>query len=99
MQRLRGDGMAFIHAGGTVIHKQLNNETLRLDTGCLVGFSGDIDYNIQLSGGLKSMFFGGEGMVLATLKGTGSVWIQSMPFSRLAERVLSHSSFSTQGEQ
>ncbi|SHE22251.1 TIGR00266 family protein [methanotrophic endosymbiont of Bathymodiolus puteoserpentis (Logatchev)] len=99
LQRLRGDGMAFIHAGGTVIHKQLNNETLRLDTGCLVGFSGDIDYNIQLSGGLKSMFFGGEGMVLATLKGTGSVWIQSMPFSRLAERVLSHSSFSTQGEQ
>ena len=65
LQRLRGDGMAFIHAGGTVIHKQLNNETLRLDTGCLVGFSGDIDYNIQLSGGLKSMFFGGEGMVLA----------------------------------
>ncbi len=99
LQRLRGDGMAFIHAGGTVIHKQLNNETLRLDTGCLVGFSGDIDYNIQLSGGLKSMFFGGEGMVLATLKGTGSVWIQSMPFSRLAERVLSHSIFSTQGEQ
>lgn len=99
LQRLRGDGMAFVHAGGTVIHKQLNNETLRLDTGCLVGFSGDIDYNIQLSGGLKSMFFGGEGMVLATLKGTGSVWIQSMPFSRLAERVLSHSSFSTQGEQ
>ncbi len=99
LQRLRGDGMAFIHAGGTVIRKQLNNETLRLDTGCLVGFSGDIDYDIQLSGGLKSMFFGGEGMVLATLKGTGSVWIQSMPFSRLAERVLSHSSFSTQGEQ
>ncbi len=99
LQRLRGDGMAFIHAGGTVIHKQLNNDTLRLDTGCLVGFSGDIDYSIQLSGGLKSMFFGGEGMVLATLKGTGSVWIQSMPFSRLAERVLSHSIFSTQGEQ
>ncbi len=99
LQRLRGDGMAFVHAGGTVIRKQLNNETLRLDTGCLVGFSGDIDYDIQLSGGLKSMFFGGEGMVLATLKGTGSVWIQSMPFSRLAERVLSHSSFSTQGEQ
>jgi uncharacterized protein (TIGR00266 family) len=99
LQRLRGDGMAFVHAGGTVICKQLNNETLRLDTGCLVGFSGDIDYDIQLSGGLKSMFFGGEGMVLATLKGTGSVWIQSMPFSRLAERVLSHSRFSTQGEQ
>jgi len=99
LQRLRGDGMAFIHAGGTVIQKELNNETLRLDTGCLVGFSGDIDYNIQMSGGLKSMFFGGEGLFLATLSGTGSVWIQSMPFSRLAERVLSHSVSSTQGEQ
>ena len=98
LQRLRGDGMAFIHAGGTVLRKELNNETLRLDTGCLVGFSGDIDYDIQMSGGLKSMFFGGEGMFLATLSGTGSVWIQSMPFSRLAERVLSHSTFSNQGE-
>ena len=98
LQRLRGDGMAFIHAGGTVLKKELNNETLRLDTGCLVGFSGDIDYDIKMSGGLKSMFFGGEGMFLATLSGTGSVWIQSMPFSRLAERVLSHSVASTQGE-
>jgi len=89
LQRLRGDGMAFIHAGGTVIRKELRNETLRLDTGCLVAFSGDIDYNIGMSGGLKSMLFGGEGLFLATLKGTGSVWIQSMPFSRLAERVLS----------
>lgn len=90
LQRLRGDGMAFIHAGGTVVRKELRNETLRLDTGCLVAFSGDIDYNIALSGGLKSMLFGGEGLFLATLKGTGSVWIQSMPFSRLAEQVLSH---------
>ncbi len=98
LQRLRGDGMAFIHAGGTVLRKELNNDTLRLDTGCLVGFSGDIDYNIAMSGGLKSMFFGGEGMFLATLSGTGSVWIQSMPFSRLAERVLSHAIFSSQGE-
>ena len=98
LQRLRGDGMAFIHAGGTILKKELNNETLRLDTGCLVGFSGDIDYDIKMSGGLKSMFFGGEGMFLATLSGTGSVWIQSMPFSRLAERVLSHSVASTQGE-
>ena len=98
LQRLKGDGMAFIHAGGTVIRKQLNNETLRLDTGCLVGFSGDIDYDISMTGGLKSMFFGGEGMFLATLSGTGYVWIQSMPFSRLAERVLSHSIFSSQGE-
>lgn len=90
LQRLRGDGMAFIHAGGTLVRKDLHNETLRLDTGCLVAFSGDIDYDISLSGGLKSMLFGGEGLFLATLKGTGSVWIQSMPFSRLVEQVLSH---------
>ncbi|MGZ5001364.1 MAG: TIGR00266 family protein [Methylomonas sp.] len=90
LQRLRGDGMAFIHAGGTIVRKDLRNETLRLDTGCLVAFSGDIDYSIAMSGGLKSMLFGGEGLFLATLKGTGSVWIQSIPFSRLAEQVLSH---------
>jgi uncharacterized protein (TIGR00266 family) len=90
LQRLRGDGMAFIHAGGTVVRKELDNETLRLDTGCLVAFCGDIDYSIALSGGLKSMLFGGEGLFLATLKGRGSVWVQSMPFSRLAEQVLSH---------
>ncbi len=98
LQRLQGDGMAFIHAGGTVMCKELNDETLRLDTGCLVGFSGDIDYDIALSGGLKSMFFGGEGMFLATLRGTGKVWVQSMPFSRLAERVLAHGMSSSQGE-
>ena len=89
LQRLRGDGMAFIHAGGAVIRKDLQNETLRIETGCLVAFSGDIDYSIALGGGLKSMLFGGEGMFLATLKGNGSVWIQSMPFSRLAEQILS----------
>lgn len=91
LQRLRGDGMAFMHAGGTIVQKQLKDESLRVDTGCLVGFSGAIDYDIQLSGGLKSMFFGGEGLFLASLQGTGTVWIQSMPFSRLAERVLAHS--------
>ncbi len=90
LQRLQGDGMAFIHAGGTVIKKELNNETLRLDTGCLVAFSQDINYDIQLAGGLKSMVFGGEGLVLATLSGTGSVWIQSLPFSRLADRILAN---------
>ncbi|MBU1331820.1 MAG: TIGR00266 family protein [Gammaproteobacteria bacterium] len=87
LQKLQGDGLAFVHAGGTVIRKQLNNETLRLDTGCLVGFTAGIDYDIALSGGLRSMLFGGEGIVLATLKGTGTVWIQSLPFSRLAARV------------
>jgi uncharacterized protein (TIGR00266 family) len=90
LQSLSGDGKAFMHAGGTVQKKELNNETLRLDTGCLVGFSGDIDYDIELAGGLKSMAFGGEGMCLATLSGSGSVWIQSLPFSRLADRILAH---------
>ena len=90
LERLEGDGMAFIHAGGTVIEKKLNDETLRLDTGCLVAFTDGIDYDIEMTKGLKSMFFGGEGMFLASLKGTGSVWIQSLPFSRLADRVLEH---------
>jgi len=88
LEKLQGDGMAFIHAGGTVVEKKLNNERLRLDTGCLVAFSDGIDYNIEMTKGLKSMFFGGEGLFLATLKGTGTVWIQSLPFSRLADRVL-----------
>ncbi len=90
LQKLEGDGMAFVHAGGTVIEKRLNNETIRLDTGCLVAFSKGIDYDIQLTRGLKSMFFGGEGMFLATLSGTGTVWIQSLPFSRMAERIVQH---------
>jgi len=90
LEKLQGDGIAFIHAGGTVVKKELNNETLRLDTGCLVAFSDGIDYNIEMTKGLKSMFFGGEGMFLTTLRGTGSAWIQSLPFSRLADRVLEH---------
>jgi uncharacterized protein (TIGR00266 family) len=90
LERLQGDGMAFIHAGGTVIEKQLVNDTLRLDTGCLVAFSDGIDYDIEMSKGLKSMFFGGEGLFLATLRGTGTVWIQSLPFSRLADRIIEH---------
>jgi len=90
LQRLSGDGMAFAHAGGTVVRKELNGETLRLDTGCLVAFDEGIDYDIEMVSGLKSMFFGGEGLWLATLRGTGTVWLQSLPFSRLADRVLSH---------
>ncbi len=90
LQRLRGDGMAFIHAGGTVITKKLVNEQLRVDTGCIVAFTGGIDYDIQRAGNLKSMFFGGEGLFLATLQGTGTVLLQSLPFSRLADRVLAH---------
>ena len=88
MQRLRGDGIAFVHAGGTVITRQLQNETLRVDTGCIVAFTPGINYDIQRAGNLKSMFFGGEGLFLATLSGTGTVMLQSLPFSRLAERVL-----------
>ncbi len=90
LQRLKGDGMTFIHAGGTVIKKELRGETLRVDTGCLVAFTKGVDYNIQAAGGLKSMFFGGEGIFLATLKGHGTVYLQSLPFSRLADRVLQH---------
>lgn len=90
LQRLQGDGMTFLHAGGTVIQKDLRGESLRVDTGCIVGFSRGIDYDIERAGGLKSMFFGGEGLFLATLRGTGRVWLQSLPFSRLADRVLAH---------
>ncbi len=87
LQKISGDGMAFVHAGGTIVKKELKDETLRVDTGCIVAFSSAIDYDIQIAGGLKSMFFAGEGMFLATLKGTGSVYLQSMPFSRLADRI------------
>lgn len=90
LQRLRGDGMAFIHAGGSVIKKELKGETLRIDTGCIVGFTPGIDYSIERAGGLKSMFFGGEGLFLATLRGTGTVYLQSLPFSRLADRIIAH---------
>lgn len=90
LQRLEGDGMAFIQAGGTVIEKHLQGETLRVDTGCLVGFSGDIEYDIERAGGLKSMLFGGEGLFLATLRGQGTVWLQSLPFSRMADRILAN---------
>lgn len=90
LQRLRGDGLAFVHAGGTVIKKKLQGETLRVDTGCLVAFTAGIQYDIQRAGSLKSMFFGGEGLFLATLAGTGTVLLQSLPFSRMADRILQH---------
>jgi uncharacterized protein (TIGR00266 family) len=90
LERLQGNGMAFLHAGGTVIEKELNGETLRVDTGCLVGFTQGIEYDIALSKGLKSMLFGGEGLFLATLSGHGKVWLQSLPFSRLADGILAH---------
>jgi len=90
LQKLEGDGRAFLHAGGTVILKQLEGETLMVDTGCIVAFTDGIDYDIQRAGNLKSMLFGGEGLFLATLKGYGTVYLQSMPFSRLADRILAN---------
>lgn len=90
LQRLRGDGMIFIHACGTVIKKKLNGDILRVDTGCLVGFTDGVDYDIERAGSLKSMFFGGEGLFLATLSGTGTVLLQSLPFSRMADRIIAH---------
>ena len=92
LQKLSGDGLAFVHACGAIVQKQLQGETLRVDTGCLVAFTPGIDYSIEQAGGLKSMFFGGEGLFLATLRGHGTVWLQSLPFSRLADRILANSS-------
>lgn len=89
MQRLRGDGMAFIHMGGTVIKKELRaGEIMRVDTGCIGALTADIDYDIERAGGLKSMVFGGEGLFLATLRGPGTAYLQSLPFSRLADRIM-----------
>lgn len=88
LQKLNGDGMAFLHAGGTIVEKKLNGEKLKVDTGCIVAFAGNIDYSIERAGGLKSMLFGGEGLFLATLQGTGTVYLQSLPFSRLADRII-----------
>lgn len=83
LQQLEGDGKAFVHAGGTVIERQMNNEILRVDTGCIVGFEPTIDYSIEQAGSLRSMVFGGEGIFLATLRGSGKVWLQSMPIRKL----------------
>jgi uncharacterized protein (TIGR00266 family) len=90
LQKLRGDGNVFIHAGGTIIEKQLSGEKLMVDTGCIVAFESTVNYDIQRAGNLKSMIFGGEGLFLATLQGSGRVWLQSLPFSRLADRVLAN---------
>lgn len=83
LQKLEGDGKAFVHAGGTVIERQLNNQTLRIDTGCVVAFEPSLDFDIESAGSLKSMVFGGEGLFLATIRGTGKVWLQSMPIRKL----------------
>lgn len=98
LQKLTGDGFAFMHAGGHVIERLLEpGERLRIDTGCLVGFDETVDYSIKLVGGVTSKIFGGEGLFLASLKGPGRVWMQTMPFSRFADRVL-EATQNTRGE-
>lgn len=89
MQKLEGDGLAFVHAGGMVIEKELQaGEVLKIDTGCIVAFTQHVDYDIQFVGGVKNTLFGGEGLFFAVLRGPGKVWIQSLPISRLAGRIL-----------
>lgn len=90
MQKLEGDGLAFMHAGGAIIKKELApGETLKLDTGCLVALTKTVNYDVQFAGDVKTALFGGEGLVLATLTGPGTVWLQSLPFSRMADRIIS----------
>ena len=89
MQKLEGDGMAFVHAGGTMVKKTLlPGEKLNVDTGCIIGFTADVHYDIEFIGGIRNTIFGGEGLFFATLTGPGTVYIQSLPFSRLANRIL-----------
>ncbi len=100
LQRLSGDGMAFIHAGGTIVERQLQpGEILRVDTGCLVGMEASVHYDIEFIGGFTNVLFGGEGLFFATLKGPGTIYLQSLPFSRLADRIISTARFKRQGEQ
>lgn len=89
MQKLEGDGLSFLHVGGTVARKVLvAGETIKIDTGCLVGFTKDVNYDIEFVGGIKNTVFGGEGLFFATLQGPGVVYVQSLPFSRLAGRII-----------
>ena len=89
MQRLTGDGWAFVHAGGTLYERELTaGEILRVDTGCIVAFQSSIHYDIQMVGGIKTALFGGEGLFFATLRDPGKIWLQSLPFSRLAGRII-----------
>lgn len=91
MQKMEGNGMSFVHAGGTILEKTLQvGELVKIDTGCIVAFTKDINYDIQFVGGIKNTLFGGEGVFFATLTGPGKVWIQSLPISRLASRILQY---------
>jgi uncharacterized protein (TIGR00266 family) len=87
LQKLQGDGKAFVHAGGTIIERELNHDSLRIDTGCIVAFTSGIDFNVQAAGNLRSMVFGGEGIFIATLSGKGKVWLQSMPIRKLIQAI------------
>ena len=97
LQKLEGDGKAFVHAGGTVIRKNLQNETLRVDTGCVVAFEPSVSFDVETAGSLRSMAFGGEGLFVATLSGTGTVWLQSMPLRKLIQAIAPYSSNSGKG--
>jgi uncharacterized protein (TIGR00266 family) len=99
MEKLEGDGMAFLHAGGFVQERTLQpGELIKIDTGCIVGFTHTVDYDIQFVGGIKNTIFGGEGLFFATLRGPGKVWIQSLPVSRLAARILSYGTYQRKEE-
>ncbi len=98
LQRLTGDGLAWIHAGGTVLERTLQpGESLRVDTGCLVAFQECVDYDIQFIGGFRNVLFGGEGMFFAILRGPGKVFLQTLPFSRLADRIIAASGITRGG--
>ena len=99
MQKLEGDGMAFVHAGGHIIERELQpGELLKIDTGCIVAFTPSCDYDIQFIGGIKNSIFGGEGLFYATLRGPGKVWIQTLPVSRLASRILQYGTYKRKDE-
>ena len=90
LQKISGTGLAFLHASGSIIERELApGEELRVDTGCLVAFESGVDYDIQMMKGVKSMLFGGEGLFFTRLRGPGKVWLQTMPFSRMADRIMS----------
>lgn len=100
MEKLEGDGMAFVHAGGHVLQRELRpGELLKIDTGCIVAFTASVNYDIQFVGGIKNTLFGGEGVFFATLQGPGTVWIQTLPISRLASRILSYGTSSRRKEE
>lgn len=99
MQKLEGDGMAFVHAGGHVFERELQpGEVLKLDTGCVVAYTQTIDFDIQFVGGIRNTIFGGEGLFFATLRGPGKVWIQTLPISRLASRIMQYGTTSRKEE-